>query len=57
MKKVVLCKYDPEYCPSVEFLEGGNVRIGEDPTFVTLTKTQWNILVEKIEKKELTSIN
>lgn len=56
MKKVVLCKLNWEYCPTVEMTEDGRVRIGEAPDFAYLTKDQWNILVQKIEAKDLTSI-
>ena len=55
-KKVVLCKLNEEYCPTVEQLSDGRVRIGEAPDFAYLTTDQWNMLVGDIESKKLTAI-
>lgn len=55
-RKTVLCKLNFEYCPTVEVLKGGKVRIGESPNFITLTSDQWNILVDKVRRGELSRI-
>ena len=49
--KVYLCHTD-SCCPAVEITDSG-VRIGEAENTCTLTKEQWNILVEKITSGEL----
>lgn len=56
-KKVVLCKLNSEYCPTVETLEDGRVRIGEAPEFAYLTREQWNLLVGNILENKLTLLN
>lgn len=55
--KLVLCKLNEEYCPTVEVLEDGRVRIGEAPDFAYLTKDQWNMLVDSVESRRLTRID
>ncbi len=52
-EKLVLCKLSPEYCPSVETLPDGRVRIGEEPNVAFLTKEQWNMFVAAVETKRL----
>lgn len=54
--KVVLCKLNEEYCPTVEQLSDGRVRIGEAPHFAYLSKDQWNLLVDNIRGARLTSL-
>ena len=54
--KLVLCKLNEEYCPTVERLEDGRVRIGEAPEFTHLSAEQWNLLVDAVESKKLTRI-
>ncbi len=56
-KKVVLCKLNSEYCPSVEVLADGRIKIGEDPHFAYLTKEQWNLLVENVLSNKLAKLN
>lgn len=56
-KKVTLCKLNSEYCPTVEILEDGRVRIGEAPEFAYLTKEQWNILVGDVLTNKLSRLN
>ena len=56
-KKVTLCKLNSEYCPTVEILEDGRVRIGEEPEFAYLTKEQWNILVGDVLTNKLGRLN
>lgn len=55
-KKLVLCKLNEEYCPTVEQLGDGRVRIGEAPEFAYLTQDQWNMLVDGIESKRLARV-
>ena len=55
-EKVVLCKLNEEYCPTVERLADGRVRIGEAPEFAYLSKEQWNLLVGNIRADKLTSL-
>ncbi|MDA8187493.1 MAG: hypothetical protein M0T85_05065 [Dehalococcoidales bacterium] len=50
-KKIYLCQ-DCHCCPAVEF-SGDKVRIGEDENVATLTREEWNILVEKVKSGEL----
>ncbi|MGH9343600.1 MAG: hypothetical protein ACRD19_07560 [Terriglobia bacterium] len=52
--KVRLC---PECgkCPSIEIDDNG-VRIGEESNIVTLTHEQWNDLVARVRRGELTAI-
>ena len=50
-KKIYLCQ-DCHCCPAVEF-SGDEVRIGEDENVATLTREEWNILVEKVKSGEL----
>lgn len=42
-------------CPSVKVTDNG-AEIGEGKEKVKLTKENWNVLVDKIEKGELTTI-
>lgn len=56
-KKMTLCKLNSEYCPTVEPLEDGRVKIGEEPNFIYLTKDQWNILVENVVSNRLSKLN
>jgi hypothetical protein len=51
MKKVVLC-HDKSCCPEV-IVEDAKVTIGEDENICVLTKTEWEILREKILSGEL----
>lgn len=53
-KKVVLCG-SCSSCPIVEF-EADKVKIGEAENTVTLTKEEWNILVNKIQVAELKAL-
>ena len=48
-KKIVLCKLNEYYCPTVEIHDDETVTIGEVDKVAVLTKEQWNILVDKIE--------
>ena len=48
---VKLCK-EGSCCPEVRVSEN-EVRIGEDSNVCSLTREQWDILKEKILKKEL----
>ncbi|MGQ0658074.1 MAG: hypothetical protein ACT4NU_08285 [Chromatiales bacterium] len=52
--KVTLC---PECgaCPAVEIAEQG-VTIGEDENTVRLTHAEWNELVDRIRRGELTEV-
>lgn len=56
LQKVTLCKLDWDYCPTVEQLEDGRIRIGEAPEFAYLSQEQWNLLVDNIESKKLTRV-
>jgi len=49
--RVVLCPCSDE-CPAVEIGEDG-VLIGEDDNVVRLTHAQWNDLVERVRRGEL----
>lgn len=49
--KVYLCK-SGDCCPAVEFLEN-EVHIGENENVATLTREEWNVLVEKVKSGEL----
>lgn len=53
-KKVVLCG-SCSSCPAVEF-KGEGVFIGENENLVKLSREEWNILVDKVKKGELTSL-
>lgn len=35
-------------CPAVEIYEDGTVRVGEEPTIVTLRREEWNELVRAV---------
>lgn len=52
--EVTLCTGD-DCCPSVKVTENG-AEIGEGQEKVSLSKENWNVLVDKIEKGELTAI-
>jgi hypothetical protein len=39
-------------CPRVE-IDGDSVRIGEAGNLVTLTREEWNVLVDLIKRSEL----
>ncbi|MBI3551745.1 MAG: hypothetical protein HY077_04445 [Elusimicrobia bacterium] len=56
-KKITLCKLNSEYCPTVEVVEDGRVKIGEAPEFAFLSKDQWNLLVENILSNRLSKLN
>ncbi|MBI2953704.1 MAG: hypothetical protein HYY30_05275 [Chloroflexi bacterium] len=49
--KIHLCK-SGGCCPAVSF-HGNEVHIGEDENVATLTREEWNILVEKVRSGEL----
>ncbi len=51
--KVYIC--DKSCCPAVEFV-GDEVLIGEAANTVRLKKNEWNMLVEKIQSRELDTI-
>ncbi len=51
MKTVKLCR-EGSCCPEVKITES-QVKIGEKDNVCTLTRTQWEILKEKILNKEL----
>lgn len=55
--KLTLCKLNSDYCPTVETLEDGRVKIGEAPEFAYLTKEQWNLLVENIRANRLPKLD
>jgi len=43
-------------CPAVEIYDTGDVRIGEAPNVVTLTRDEWNELVRAVRRGELKEI-
>ena len=55
-KQVVSLCPDCENCPSVEILESGNVRIGEDANVALLTAAEWNELVRAVRSGLLTEV-
>ena len=55
-KKVVLCKLNEDYCPTVERMDDGKIRIGEAPEFAYLTADQWNLLVGNIKNGDLSGV-
>ncbi|MBI2070419.1 MAG: hypothetical protein HYT79_07415 [Elusimicrobia bacterium] len=55
-KKIVLCKLNEYYCPTVEIHNDETVTIGEDDKVAVLTKDQWNMLVDNIREGKLEKI-
>lgn len=54
--KITLCKLNSDYCPSIEQMEDGKIRIGENGEFAYLTEDQWNILVDNVKSGKLKRI-
>jgi hypothetical protein len=53
--KVTLCPAGCGACPDVEFA-GDEVRIGEAGNLAVLKKNEWNLLVDLIQKGQLTKV-
>lgn len=43
-------------CPAVEIFSTGQVRIGEAPNVVSLTRAEWNQLVRAVRRGELAEL-
>ncbi|MBI3298804.1 MAG: hypothetical protein HYZ75_11605 [Elusimicrobia bacterium] len=54
--KVTLCKLSADYCPTIEQMEDGKIRIGENGEFAYLTTDQWNIFIDNVKAGKLDRI-
>ncbi|MBI4425267.1 MAG: hypothetical protein HY554_16175 [Elusimicrobia bacterium] len=52
-RKLTLCKLNSDYCPTVEIVDDGRIKIGEEPHFAYLTPGQWNDLVHNVRTGRL----